>query len=345
MASMQTELAAEQNRISRGWSDSLAGWEKLQAKHEALQKELAERRVEAEAANKALRVEASTTNATMAAEVQMLSEERSACREERRALGVALLQHKQEVSQHRDWLFGAMQTMQQEREQGVYQIASEGAKLDAQKRAAELSQRNASYERSVVAKEREALAERRNELQAQREEAARDRQGLAEAEAKLKDAHQHVNEKAREAEEQRIQVTRLAEATAQEAQLISERQRQLREQAAELLRGATSERVPPPATSAAAPVDRTDALFRANYTASGLGLFTIPLVGSRVAGLPSETMETIETATFASTSALAARFSAQSQGVEGGPPSGEPRTAWESQATLQTAAAPASHAI
>ena len=95
----------------------------------------AERRAEAEGASKALQAEAAASNATMAAEASLLSQERNQCREERRALGVALLQHKQEVSQHREWLFGAMQTVHAQREQGVYQLASEGAKLEAQKRA------------------------------------------------------------------------------------------------------------------------------------------------------------------------------------------------------------------
>jgi len=140
----------------------------------------------------------------------MLTQERTTVREERRALSVALLQHKNEVrgftacnaahthtrarahtvpptprsvcecvccaltaadrccvrvrvlyqvAKHREWLFEAMQTVAKEREQGVYQMASEGARLEAQRHAASLSQRNAEYERSVVEKEREALLE------------------------------------------------------------------------------------------------------------------------------------------------------------------------------------------
>ena len=62
------------------------------------------------------------------------------------------MQHRSEVSQHREWLFGAMQKTKKEREQSVYTLASEGAKLEAQRHAATLSERNAAYERSVVAK-------------------------------------------------------------------------------------------------------------------------------------------------------------------------------------------------
>ena len=46
------------------------------------------------------------------------------------------------MSKHREWLFGAMQTVARERESGVYQMASEGAKLEAQKRAAEVRTRH-----------------------------------------------------------------------------------------------------------------------------------------------------------------------------------------------------------
>ena len=93
------------------------------------------------------------------------------------------------------------------------------------------------------------------------------------------------------------------------------------EQAAELLRGAgTSESgaAPPLPTGGAASADResaeerprtapakseaeAEAISRANYTASGLGLFTIPLMGSRAAGLPGDQLSNIEAATLAAT--------------------------------------------
>jgi len=146
-----------------------------------------------------------------------------------------------------------------------------------------------------------------------------------------------------------------AEATAQEAHLVAERQKQLRDQAAELLRGATSEHPAPSlptrrgaAAAAAAPAASApaassasasagaggiDSVERANYTASGLGLFTIPLVGSRAAGLPAHTMQNIEAATLATTSALASSFSLSDLGsTDGEPPAAPPaapRAAWE----------------
>ena len=65
-----------------------------------------------------------------------------------------------------------------------------------------------------------------------------------------------------------------------------------------------------------APATQADVMSRANYTASGLGLFTIPLMGSRAAGLPGEQLANIEAATLASTmlptSSLSALMSGQS---------------------------------
>ena len=40
------------------------------------------------------------------------------------------LQHRQEVSKHREWLYGAMESVARKREASVYSVASEGAKLD-----------------------------------------------------------------------------------------------------------------------------------------------------------------------------------------------------------------------
>ena len=156
VAAMQAELGAEQTRMARMWQESFASWEKVQGEHEGLKRELHARRVEAEEVAKAVHQQMHVANATLQAEVSMMSQERALCREERREVGVALVSHKAEVSKHREWLFGAMQTVAREREQGVYTLASEGAKLEAQRRAADASQRNAAYERSLVNKEREA---------------------------------------------------------------------------------------------------------------------------------------------------------------------------------------------
>ena len=43
-----------------------------------------------------------------------------------------------------------------------------------------------------------------------------------------------------------------------------------------------------------------EALGRANYTATALNLFTLPLVGSRTAGLPAEQLSHVDAATRAS---------------------------------------------
>lgn len=49
-----------------------------------------------------------------------------------------------EVAKHREWLFAAMKALSDERETSVYQMASEGAKLEAQRHAAGMSERNAT---------------------------------------------------------------------------------------------------------------------------------------------------------------------------------------------------------
>jgi hypothetical protein len=104
VSAMRAELGAEQQRAARAWSESWSSWEKVQADHEALRKELHERRVATESAQSEVVVQMGTANATLKAEVGLLEHERQACREERSALSVALLTHKTEVSKHREWL-------------------------------------------------------------------------------------------------------------------------------------------------------------------------------------------------------------------------------------------------
>ena len=327
VTAMQAELQAEQQRMARQWAESQTSWASVQTEHASLRSELTEQRRTAQEQVAAALQEVGGANASLQAEIKMLDQERAACRTERRSLGVALLQHKAEVTQHREWLFGKIDHVNKQREEGVYQLASEGAKLEAQKRAADVSSKNAAYERSLVAKEREALSGHLGDLQEKRDEAERERHALNEASARLADAREAVVAFAGEAEEQRLHVSALAEATKNEASLILERQRQLQEHAIELLRtggggsgggsgggdgghgaGATPSvgGGAPPAHSGARTAWGADDVARANYTASGLGLFAIPLLGSRAGGLPAQQMASIEEATRATTSTSAA---------------------------------------
>lgn len=214
--------------------------------------------------------------------------------------------------------------VQAEREQNVYKMASEGATLEAQRDAASLSERNAAYERSVVAKEREALLDHQKSVDQQREEAEAQRRSLHEASAQLATARDELKAKVEQTETQRVQVTELARATAYEAEAVAARQRQLQEQSAELLRGGPLGgvgRPPPPVpaweASGAGPAGPpaagsradADAVSRANYTASGLGAFTLPLMATQ-SGLPADRIASIGEATYASTSSRAAAVAA-----------------------------------
>ena len=124
VASMQVELTNEQQRMAKAWEQTLGGWDRLQGEHAAMLEGIRERREEATKQSKVLADECGHANAALKAEVAMLGQERAACREERRSLSTALLQHRQEVSKHREWLFGAMESVAREREASVYQVLS-----------------------------------------------------------------------------------------------------------------------------------------------------------------------------------------------------------------------------
>jgi len=186
-----------------------------------------------------------------------------------------------------------------EREQSVYRIASEGAKLEAQRHSASLCERNASYERSVVAKEREALIDHQRALEAQQQEADAARRSLYETSDKLQSARDAICALVDETEDRRGQVTNLAERTALEAEAIVERQRQLQEQTAALLRsekeGQSSTK---PATVGAneGGVASGANIARTNYTTSALGAFALPLDATRTVGLSSSCIGEIDAA-------------------------------------------------
>ena len=125
-------------------------------------------------------------------------------------------------------------------------------------------------------------------------------------------ARVQVTAMAEETETQRAQVTELARATAYEAEKIARRQQQLQEQTFGLLRGVPSERAPYPRCGAPCDAnvtrspDGVELVGRANYTASALGAFTLPLMASRAAGLIPERVSSIETATVMATSSATA---------------------------------------
>jgi hypothetical protein len=194
----------------------------------------------------------------------------------------ALLQHRQEVSKHREWLFGAMESVAREREANVYSVAFEGDKLDAPRRAAEQLQKNAAYERAVVSKERAALSEHQKALSEQREEVNHEKPVLASTAAQLAAQREAVEAVAKETVETRAQLTALAHATAHEAQAVEQRQRLLHEEAEKLLKPPTPPPMVPTTTRGGTPRQFStignpyEALGRANYTTTALSWARAP---------------------------------------------------------------------
>ena len=131
VASMRSELGAEQQRHQRVWKESWGQWEQVQSEYAAMRDELQQQRVEGQEVTKAMHVEMAQANASMAAEINLLQHERNTCRSERRDLASSLLQHRSELGKHREWLFDAMQKLAREREQSVYAMAWEGISRQA----------------------------------------------------------------------------------------------------------------------------------------------------------------------------------------------------------------------
>ena len=236
VTSMQGELAAEQARMAAAWQQGQGAWHALQAEHNELRVELQQRRLDGERGSESLQREIERVGEQLQAERQLLQQERLLCRDERRSLSTALLEHKQEVSNHREELFTSVETVAREREHSLQSIVSERAELETQRRAAELERRNAQFERSVVTKERDAVSAYMTGLKrdkAQQDEAREELQAQA---AALQARQQEAAEREAASREQRRAAGALAQQTASQAQRVSEQQQLLKEQAREFFK-------------------------------------------------------------------------------------------------------------
>ena len=74
MAAMRADLGAEQQRATRAWEESWSRWEGVHKEHDALRTELHERRVKAEAAQVGMAQEMASANASLKAEISMLTQ-------------------------------------------------------------------------------------------------------------------------------------------------------------------------------------------------------------------------------------------------------------------------------
>lgn len=95
--SMQSELKAEQKRMSAAWQQSQESWESMQQEHAEFRESLRQRKVEAERAGGEVAVEIRRISTQLEAERALLQQERELCREERRGLSKATMEHRQEV--------------------------------------------------------------------------------------------------------------------------------------------------------------------------------------------------------------------------------------------------------
>ena len=155
---MGQELRAEQERMAQAWSQAKAEWEALQEEHHELRSQLGQRGIEMERITQRVAAEMGDAVNQLQAERHLISQERGLCRDERGALSRAVLEHRGDVSKQRDRMFSSMESLASEKEKLLHASTLEGAKLDQQKRSAELLHRNSVLERAVAAKERTALS-------------------------------------------------------------------------------------------------------------------------------------------------------------------------------------------
>ena len=99
------------------WEGAKREWDELKAQHNELQVSLTQRRLDAERLHEGVARESATLLTELQAERRLLASERDICRGERTALSKCLIEHRTEVSRHRDDVFHKMQELASQREQ------------------------------------------------------------------------------------------------------------------------------------------------------------------------------------------------------------------------------------
>jgi chromosome segregation ATPase len=295
VASLQQELSAEQERMAQAWKRAREDWEALKDEHNELRSQLSQRAVDIDQLQQRVASDMADAVNQLHAERQMVAQERNLCRDERSALSRSLIEHRSDVTKQRDKMFTSMAELAAEKERVVHASTIESAKLDQQKRAADLLLKNSKLERAVAAKERAAVSGLVATFQQEKELLHSETERLREAAAAVESRAQQVEAERSEAERHKSQAEVLALQTASQAQRLDEQQRQLKAQAAELLKSTAAPAVRDvtslrPATAELAtrggdPVDATgprgsarDGLastWCADYTASALQAFPL----------------------------------------------------------------------
>ena len=98
VAAMRSELDAEQQRMAAAWRSGRTEWEAMQAEHNELRSQLAQRAVEIDALQQRVVAEMAGAVATLQAERELFAQERGLCRDERSVLSRALVWHRGEGS-------------------------------------------------------------------------------------------------------------------------------------------------------------------------------------------------------------------------------------------------------
>jgi hypothetical protein len=146
-----------------------------------LQVGLSQRRLDAEKLHEGVARESGTLLTELQAERRLLAGERDICRSERTALSKCLIEHRTEVSRHRDDVFHKMQELASAREQHTRHAVDTSAQLEVAKHTVSLERRSVEFEKSVAAKERARVGKYMQPLQHEQEVAERERERLKEA--------------------------------------------------------------------------------------------------------------------------------------------------------------------
>lgn len=236
VASLQQELSAEQERMAQAWKGARDDWEALKDEHNELRSQLSQRAVDIDRLQQRVASEMADAVNQLQAERQLIAQERNMCRDERSTLSRSLIEHRSDVIKQREKIFTSMEELAAQKERVVHASTLEGARLDQQKRSADLLLKNTKLERAVAAKERAAVSGLMATFQQDRQLLDSETERLREAAAAVERRAQQVEAERSEAERHKSQAEVLAHETASQAQRLDEQQRQLKAQAAELLK-------------------------------------------------------------------------------------------------------------
>jgi hypothetical protein len=236
VAEMQRELKLEAQRHSDTWDATQRSWGELQLEHGALRSSLASRQLELVQLGERAQGALDELLSHIAAERQLLSQERAMLREERHTFTSHVLEHRKDIAAARDKIYTHQKELAEEQAIKLQRSISQQRAVDDERSSLHAQKRSAEYERNLAARERAALGEYMSSLQNELVDTATERSRLQTVSKSLAQRTRAISLLHKEMALDREKAAELHSRAEREAAELRDKSAQLEEHARSMLR-------------------------------------------------------------------------------------------------------------